>query len=45
MASKEDAFIQEHFPFAMSSHEQRVSGDEQLFPDMNSTIYRMSYVR
>jgi hypothetical protein len=35
MASKEDAFIQEHFPFAMPTSEQRTSGDvydEHFFP-------------
>jgi hypothetical protein len=50
MASKEDAFIQEHFPFAMPLPEQHTSGDvydEKFFPDMTeeqSTTYRMSYV-
>jgi hypothetical protein len=35
MASNEVAFIQEHFPFAMPTPEQRTSGDvydERFFP-------------
>jgi hypothetical protein len=35
--SKEDLFIQEHFPGAMPTPEQRLTGDianEQFFPDM-----------
>jgi hypothetical protein len=34
---QQDAFIQEHFPGAMPTHEQRESGDishEEFFPDM-----------
>jgi hypothetical protein len=46
MSSKEDAFIHEHLPSAMPARTACIRDvyDGKLFPDMNSTIYRMGYV-